>query len=66
MIAIPGNVQMWLANPHTDMQRGLPSLARLVQENLKRDPHVGDLYVFRGSRGDLIKDHLGCGQGAWS
>jgi len=22
---------------------------------LKRDPHAGDLYVFRGRRGDLIK-----------
>jgi transposase len=30
-------------------------LALPVQEALKRDPHVGDLYVFRGRRGDLIK-----------
>src|SRR5258707_10437253 len=55
MIAIPGNVRVWLATGHTDMRRGFPSLARLVQENLKRDPHAGDLYVFRGRRGDLIK-----------
>ncbi|WP_456761262.1 IS66 family insertion sequence element accessory protein TnpB [Bradyrhizobium sp. USDA 4011] len=33
------------------MRRGFPSLARLVQEGLKRDPHAGDLYVFRGRRG---------------
>lgn len=26
-----------------------------VGEALKRDPHKGDLYVFRGRRGDLIK-----------
>jgi transposase len=26
-----------------------------VQESLHRDPHVGDLYVFRGKRGDLLK-----------
>ncbi|WP_231168979.1 transposase [Bradyrhizobium sp. 41S5] len=32
------------------MRRGFPSLARLVQESLKRDPHAGDLYVFRGRR----------------
>lgn len=25
-----------------------------VQESLKRDPH-GDLYIFRGRRGDLVK-----------
>ena len=55
MIAIPGNVRVWLATGHTDMRRGFPSLARLVQESLNRDPHIGDLYVFRGRRGDLIK-----------
>jgi len=26
-----------------------------VQEALGRDPFVGDLFVFRGARGDLIK-----------
>jgi transposase len=31
------------------------SLALLVQEALKRDPHGGDLYVFRGKSGKLIK-----------
>jgi len=55
MIAIPGNVRVWLATGHTDMRRGFPSLARLVQESLKRDPHAGDLYIFRGRRGDLAK-----------
>jgi transposase len=30
-------------------------LALQVQEALRRDPHAGDLYVFRGNRGDLIK-----------
>ena len=58
MIAIPGNVRVWLATGHTDMRRGFPSLARLVQEDLNRDPHAGDLYVFRGRRSDLIKSHL--------
>ncbi|MFB6453380.1 IS66 family insertion sequence element accessory protein TnpB [Bradyrhizobium tunisiense] len=38
---------MWLATGHTDMRRGFRSLARLVQEGLKRDPHlcVGRDYV---------------------
>ena len=30
-------------------------LALQVQEALKRDPHAGDLYVFRGRNGSLIK-----------
>jgi hypothetical protein len=40
VIAIPDNVRVWLATGHTDMRRGFPSLARLVQESLKRDPHL--------------------------
>jgi len=31
------------------------SLALLVQEAFRRDPHGGDLYVFRGKSGKLIK-----------
>jgi transposase len=30
-------------------------LARQVQETLHRDPHDGDLFVFRGRTGSLIK-----------
>jgi transposase len=30
-------------------------LALQVQQSLGRDPHAGDLYVFRGRRGDLLK-----------
>jgi transposase len=39
---------VWLAGGHTDMLRGMNSLALPVQEVLKRDPHAGDLYAFRG------------------
>jgi transposase len=35
-----------------------------VQEAFKRDPHAGDLWVFRGRRGDLIKVVWHDGQGA--
>ena len=37
------------------MRRGMTGLALQVQQSLGRDPHAGDLYVFRGARGDLIK-----------
>ena len=33
----------------------MQGLALLVQEHLKRDHHAGDLYVFRGRSGSLIK-----------
>ena len=45
----------WLASGVTDMRRGMNSLALQVQQSLGRDPHAGDLYVFRGKRGDLLK-----------
>ena len=48
-------MRVWLAVGHTDMRRGVNGLALQVQEALGRDPHAGDLYVFRGRRGDLIK-----------
>jgi transposase len=40
MITIPGNVRVWLATGHTDMRRGFRSLALMVQEEFKRDPHL--------------------------
>jgi transposase len=50
MIPVPSGVRVWLAVGHTDMRRGMNSLALQVQEVLKRDPHAGDLYVLRGRR----------------
>jgi transposase len=64
MITFGGEVQVWLATGHTDMRRGFAGLALLVQETLKRDPHCGHLFVFRGRRGDLIKVIWHDGQGA--
>lgn len=55
MIAFPSSVRVWLAVGRTDMRRGMNGLALQVQQALGRDPHAGDLYVFRGARGDLIK-----------
>ncbi len=55
MIPVPTGVRVWLATGHTDMRKGFPGLALLVQETLRRDPHSGHLFVFRGRRGDLIK-----------
>src|SRR5947208_11284966 len=64
MIAFPPGVHVWLATGHTDMRKGFATLALLVQERLKTDPHGGHLFVFRGRRGDLIKVIWHDGQGA--
>ena len=55
MIPFPTGIRVWIAAGHTDMRRGMQSLALQVQEALKRNPHAGDLYVFRGRSGALIK-----------
>lgn len=55
MIPVSSGVRVWIAMGHTDMRRGMNSLALLVQEGFRGDPHGGDLYVFRGKNGKLIK-----------
>jgi transposase len=55
LIPIPSGGRVWIATGHTDMRRGMQGLALQVQEGLKRNPHGGDLYIFRGRRGDLVK-----------
>jgi transposase len=55
MIPVPSGVRVWLAVGRTDMRRGMNGVALQVQEALGRDPYAGDLFVFRGRRGDLVK-----------
>ena len=62
-IAIPGGARVWLATGLTDMRKGFDGLALMVQEVLKRNPHEGHLFVFRGTRGGLIKVLWHDGQG---
>ena len=63
MIPVPVGVRVWLATGRTDMRKGFNGLALAVQETLRRDPHSGHLFVFRGRRGDLIKVLWYDGQG---
>jgi transposase len=55
MIPVPSGVRVWLAVGKTDMRCGMNGLSLQVQEALGRDPFAGDLFVFRGARGDLVK-----------
>jgi transposase len=63
MIPVPAGTRVWLAAGLTDMRKGFDGLAVRVQEVLKRDPHSGHVFVFRGKRGDLIKLLWHDGQG---
>jgi transposase len=55
MIALPPGARVWLAAGATDMRKGLDGLAGLVQTQLLEDPFSGQLFVFRGRRGDRVK-----------
>ena len=55
MIAFPAGTKVWIAGGVTDMRRGMNTLAVAVQQGLGRDPHAGEIFCFRGRRGDLVK-----------
>jgi transposase len=63
MIAPPTGARVWLAAGVTDMRKGFDGLAALVQQHLGRDPFSGQLFAFRGRRGDLVKVLSWDGQG---
>jgi transposase len=55
MISFPGGARIWLACGITDMRKGFDGLAAIVQMQLAEDPFSGQLFVFRGRRGDRVK-----------
>ena len=55
MIQPPAGARIWLAAGVTDLRKGMPGLAALVKSSLGKEPYSGDVFVFRGRRGDTIK-----------
>ena len=55
MIAFPAGSKVWIASGVTAMRRGMNALALSVQQGLGRDPHPGEIFCFRGRKGDLVK-----------
>lgn len=55
MIGPPAGTQIWIAAGVTDLRRGFTGLSALVQTTLEQSPFSGQVFVFRGRRGDLIK-----------
>jgi transposase len=64
MIPVRADVRVWIAAGVTDMRCGMNTLALRIQQDFGRDPHAGDLYVFRGKSGKLIKIFWHDGVGA--
>src|SRR5258707_7952216 len=57
MIRIPGGVRVWMATGHTDMRRGMQSLALTVQESLKRDEHLLAGLLFDDAGHRMVATH---------
>ena len=55
--------KIYVAIEAVDMRKGFDGLAALVQLHLGQDPFSGQLFAFRGRRGDLVKVLSWDGQG---
>jgi len=55
MIGLPAGTHIWIVAGVTDMRRGFVGLSGMVQTALQESPFSGQVYIFRGRRGDLIK-----------
>ena len=63
MLTLPQGIKVFVYTESTDMRRQLNGLAVLVREAFGREPQGGDLFVFRGRRGDMSKVLFHDGQG---
>jgi transposase len=55
MIGLAAGTRIWIVAGVTDMRRGFVGLSGMVQTALAENPFSGQVFVFRGKRGDLVK-----------
>jgi transposase len=55
MMGLPAGTRIWIVAGVTDRRRGFVGLSGMVQTALQENPFSGQVYIFRGRRGDLIK-----------
>jgi transposase len=55
MIPFPANTHIWIVAGVTDMRRGFTGLSGMVQTVLEQNPLSGQVFIFRGRRGNLVK-----------
>jgi transposase len=46
---------IWIAAGVTDLRRGFTGLSAQVRTKLEKSPMSGQVFIFRGRRGDLVK-----------
>jgi transposase len=72
MIGLAAETRIWIVAGVTDLRRGFTRLGGMVQTALKENPFSGQVFVFHGRRGDLIKVLGGmatgfvCSRNGWS
>ncbi|MGF6414196.1 IS66 family insertion sequence element accessory protein TnpB [Paraburkholderia sp. MM5482-R1] len=65
MISVPTGTRVWLVAGVTDMRCGFQGLAAKVQTALEDNPLGGNVFIFRGRRGDLVKVMWATEDGLW-
>lgn len=65
MISLPAGTLIWIAAGVTDMRCGFQGLAAKVQTALEENPLRGNVYLFRGRRGDPVKILWATEDGIW-
>ena len=55
MIPFPANTHIWIVAGVTAMRRGFTGLSGMVQTVLEQNPLSGQVFIFRGRRGNLVK-----------
>jgi transposase len=55
MIALPTSTRVWIAAGVTDMRKGTNGLSAIVPTALGERPFSGDVFVFSGKHGALVK-----------
>ena len=65
MISLAPGTKVYLACTPIDLRAGFNGLAAKVQQVLGQDPFSGQLFLFRGKRGDYFKAIYWDGSGLW-
>jgi transposase len=60
---LPAGSRIWLVAGLTDMRKSFQGLAAVVESTLKEAPLSGQLFAFRGKRGNLLKILWATGDG---
>ena len=65
MIQVPVGTRIWLVAGLTDMRCGFQGLSAKVQMAIEENPLGGNVFIFRGRRGDLVKVLWATEDGLW-